>query len=187
MFEFADVVFFNAGIAHQRPNLGYEFAIHVQKSYTDGVAEPFVQASSDYVHAGIDQIAHVCWRMGQTVCGIHNNCDLGLEVFGFSGDGLHGDELSTQVDHVGEVQHSRLRCDEFGICLNDFKIRVGVFGDLRDFDDDAPSRRGLFEGFNHGTVILVANDYLVVGLPVCAHDDGVEAFGGVSGESDFIG
>ena len=29
MLEFADVVFFNAGIAHQRPNLGYEFAIHV--------------------------------------------------------------------------------------------------------------------------------------------------------------
>ncbi|MEY4709478.1 MAG: hypothetical protein RIS28_610 [Bacteroidota bacterium] len=125
--------------------------------------------------------------MGQAVCGIHNNGDLGLDFFGFSGDGLHRDELSTEVNHVGEVQHSRLRGDEFGIGLYDFKIGVRVFGYLGDFDDDSPSCRGLLESFNHGSVILIANDYLIVELPICAHDDGVEAFCCVSGECHFIG
>ncbi len=125
--------------------------------------------------------------MGHAVCGIHNNGDLGLDFFGFSGDGLHRDELSTEVNHVGEVQHSRLRGDEFGIGLYDFKIGVRVFGYLGDFDDDSPSCRGLLESFNHGSVILIANDYLIVELPICAHDDGVEAFCCVSGECHFIG
>ncbi len=125
--------------------------------------------------------------MGQAVCGIHNNGDFGLNFFGFSGDGLHRDELSTEVNHVGEVQHSRLRGDEFGIGLYDFKIGVRVFGYLGDFDDDSPSCRGLLESFNHGSVILIANDYLIVELPICAHDDGVEAFCCVSGECHFIG
>ena len=125
--------------------------------------------------------------MGQTVRGINYDGDLGLNFFGFSGDGLHRDELPTEVDHVGEVQHSRLRGDEFGICLYDFKIGVRVFGHLGDFDDDAPSCSGLLEGFNHGSVILIANDYLIVELPICAHDDGVEAFCCISGECHFIG
>ena len=119
--------------------------------------------------------------MSQAMRSIHHYHNVGLNLFCFSGDGLHGNQLTTEVNHVGEVQHFGVRANQIAVSIYDFDIRPGVFGDIGDFYNDSPSRGGLFKGFYHGSVVLVSDNDFVAGLPTGAHDDNVQAFGGVSG------
>ena len=119
--------------------------------------------------------------MGQAMRSVYHHHNVGLNLFCFSGDGLHGNQLTTEVNHVGEVQHFGVRGDQIAVSIYDFDIRPRVFVDIGDFYNDSPSRGGLFKGFHHGSVVLVADNYFVAGLPTGAHNHDVQAFGGVSG------
>ena len=118
---------------------------------------------------------------------VHHHHNIGLNLLRFSGDGLHGNQLTTEVNHVGEVQHFCVGGDQIAVGIYDFDIRPRVFGDIGDFYYDSPSSGGLFKSFHHGTVVLVTDNDFVAGLPTGAHDDNVQAFGGVSGQGDFVG
>ena len=125
--------------------------------------------------------------MSQAMRSVHHHHNIGLNLLRFSGDGLHGNQLTTEVNHVGEVQHFGVGGDQIAVSIHKFDIRPRVFGNIGDFYDDSPSSGGLFKGFHHGAVVLVADNYFVAGLPTGAHDDNVQAFGGVSGQGDFVG
>lgn len=112
---------------------------------------------------------------------IHHHYNVGLNLLCFSGDGLHGNQLPAEVDHVGEVQHFGVGGNQIAVGIYDFDIRPRVFGYIGDMNGNSPTRGGLFKGFHHGSIVLVADDHFVAGLPTGAHDDNIQAFGGVSG------
>jgi len=118
--------------------------------------------------------------------GVYHHNDIGLDLFGFSGDGLYGNELTTEVDHVGEVQHFCEGGYQIAIGIYDFGIGTRVFGHVGDFDDDTPSSGGLFKGFHHRSIVLVANHNFVARLPTGAHDYYIQAFCGIAGKGDFF-
>jgi hypothetical protein len=102
---------------------------------------------------------------------------------GYLGDG-HG--LADPVDHVRDVDKSGAGSYGFFVGLDDG--RVVFYGEIEAdlLVDNAVALGTLALGLDHVRVILLGADNFVAGFQRQAEDDGVQCFGGVAVDGDFV-
>ena len=182
VLKLADVVRLRFVVGQKRVHARNLLFFDPQHPRANRCAKPLVQAGAEVVAL---QIGDSVVEVGKTVRPIHDHLD--APPVGFAGNAGHGQNLARPVEQVRQVNDLRFRRKPFDVAVGEifFIFRRQFHVGVRQFD--ALAEFALPPGVEHVRVVVFGQNHLVAALEREAENDGVEGFGGVAVDGNFIG